>query len=257
MSSSPSQWAINNLLSTHPHTNAHTNARTKCTYVTVQIEEMGGMAKAVASGMPKMKIEESAARRQARIDSKNGKRSVAEDTPRRWIVVLCMVSLVSGTCPRCAVQYMNMCTRQAYVPQRLPSRNWKDLTNQLLCFVACKVHTDSDKDSGPWYITTPNLRITSSYAAINTQPPHTFCTSWFAPEGLVHSSSVWFVPCRDNSGCQQVRSGEGGAGGGIYHWQLQSHCSAGEACSTIKVTFQIPTHLFKVTYIGAEECLTG
>lgn len=34
-----------------------------------EIEEMGGMAKAVVSGMPKMKIEESAARRQARIDS--------------------------------------------------------------------------------------------------------------------------------------------------------------------------------------------
>jgi methylmalonyl-CoA mutase len=34
-----------------------------------EIEAMGGMAKAVASGMPKMKIEESAARRQARIDS--------------------------------------------------------------------------------------------------------------------------------------------------------------------------------------------
>ena len=33
-----------------------------------QIEEMGGMAKAVASGMPKLKIEECAARRQARID---------------------------------------------------------------------------------------------------------------------------------------------------------------------------------------------
>jgi len=42
----------------------------------VQIEEMGGMAKAVASGMPKMKIEESAARRQARIDSKNGKKGL-------------------------------------------------------------------------------------------------------------------------------------------------------------------------------------
>ena len=37
-----------------------------------QIEEMGGMAKAVASGMPKLKIEEAAARRQARIDSKAG-----------------------------------------------------------------------------------------------------------------------------------------------------------------------------------------
>ena len=37
-----------------------------------QIEEMGGMAKAVASGMPKLKIEESAARHQARIDSMAG-----------------------------------------------------------------------------------------------------------------------------------------------------------------------------------------
>ena len=37
-----------------------------------QIEEMGGMAKAVASGMPKLKIEESAARKQARIDSMAG-----------------------------------------------------------------------------------------------------------------------------------------------------------------------------------------
>ncbi|CAD5117630.1 DgyrCDS6384 [Dimorphilus gyrociliatus] len=33
------------------------------------IENMGGMAKAVASGMPKLRIEESAAKRQARIDS--------------------------------------------------------------------------------------------------------------------------------------------------------------------------------------------
>ena len=32
------------------------------------------MAKAVASGMPKMKIEESSARRQARIDSGSGKK---------------------------------------------------------------------------------------------------------------------------------------------------------------------------------------
>jgi len=35
-----------------------------------EIDEMGGMAKAVDSGMPKLKIEESAARRQARIDSR-------------------------------------------------------------------------------------------------------------------------------------------------------------------------------------------
>ncbi|XP_069111221.1 methylmalonyl-CoA mutase, mitochondrial-like [Argopecten irradians] len=34
-----------------------------------EIEDMGGMAKAVASGMPKLKIEECAAKRQARIDS--------------------------------------------------------------------------------------------------------------------------------------------------------------------------------------------
>ncbi|XP_058518232.1 methylmalonyl-CoA mutase, mitochondrial isoform X2 [Ochotona princeps] len=34
-----------------------------------EIEEMGGMAKAVAEGIPKLKIEECAARRQARIDS--------------------------------------------------------------------------------------------------------------------------------------------------------------------------------------------
>lgn len=34
-----------------------------------KIEEMGGMAKAVASGLPKLEIETSAAKRQARIDS--------------------------------------------------------------------------------------------------------------------------------------------------------------------------------------------
>jgi hypothetical protein len=39
---------------------------------------MGGMAKAVASGMPKLKIEESAARRQARIDSGKGERREGE-----------------------------------------------------------------------------------------------------------------------------------------------------------------------------------
>ena len=38
----------------------------------MQIEEMGGMAKAVVSGMPKMRIEEAAARKQARIDSGAG-----------------------------------------------------------------------------------------------------------------------------------------------------------------------------------------
>jgi len=34
-----------------------------------EVEELGGMARAVASGMPKLRIEESAAKRQARIDS--------------------------------------------------------------------------------------------------------------------------------------------------------------------------------------------
>jgi len=37
-----------------------------------EIEQMGGMAKAVATGMPKLRIEESAAKRQARIDSGQG-----------------------------------------------------------------------------------------------------------------------------------------------------------------------------------------
>lgn len=40
---------------------------------------MGGMAKAVASGMPKLRIEECAARRQARIDSGQGKSVGAGD----------------------------------------------------------------------------------------------------------------------------------------------------------------------------------
>ena len=37
-----------------------------------KVEQLGGMAKAVAEGMPKLKIEECAARRQARIDSGSG-----------------------------------------------------------------------------------------------------------------------------------------------------------------------------------------
>ena len=36
-----------------------------------EIEQMGGMAKAIPTGLPKMRIEEAAARRQARIDSNN------------------------------------------------------------------------------------------------------------------------------------------------------------------------------------------
>lgn len=34
-----------------------------------EVEEMGGMTKAIVSGMPKLRIEEAAARRQAKIDS--------------------------------------------------------------------------------------------------------------------------------------------------------------------------------------------
>ena len=34
-----------------------------------EVEDLGGMTKAIVSGMPKMRIEESAARRQAKIDS--------------------------------------------------------------------------------------------------------------------------------------------------------------------------------------------
>ena len=37
-----------------------------------EVESLGGMAKAVASGMPKLRIEEAAAKRQARIDSGQG-----------------------------------------------------------------------------------------------------------------------------------------------------------------------------------------
>ncbi|MFB0907607.1 MAG: methylmalonyl-CoA mutase family protein, partial [Spirosomataceae bacterium] len=35
-----------------------------------EVEEMGGMTKAIEAGLPKMKIEEAAAKKQARIDSK-------------------------------------------------------------------------------------------------------------------------------------------------------------------------------------------
>ena len=38
-----------------------------------EVEELGGMAKAIDTGLPKMRIEEAAARRQARIDSNNEK----------------------------------------------------------------------------------------------------------------------------------------------------------------------------------------
>ena len=48
----------------------------------MQIEEMGGMAKAVASGMPKLRIEEAAARKQARIDSGAG--TVGRGIKKEW-----------------------------------------------------------------------------------------------------------------------------------------------------------------------------
>ena len=41
-------------------------------WLSFKVEELGGMAKAVAEGMPKLRIEECAARRQARIDSGAG-----------------------------------------------------------------------------------------------------------------------------------------------------------------------------------------
>lgn len=34
-----------------------------------EVEELGGMTQAISTGMPKMRIEEAAARRQAKIDS--------------------------------------------------------------------------------------------------------------------------------------------------------------------------------------------
>ena len=37
-----------------------------------EIEDLGGMAKAIETGLPKMRIEEAAARRQAKIDSQEG-----------------------------------------------------------------------------------------------------------------------------------------------------------------------------------------
>ena len=45
---------------------------TKARRIVDEVEEMGGMSKAVASGWPKLKIEECAAKRQAMIDSGYG-----------------------------------------------------------------------------------------------------------------------------------------------------------------------------------------
>ena len=35
----------------------------------MEVEELGGMAKAIEAGIPKMRIEEAAAKKQARVDS--------------------------------------------------------------------------------------------------------------------------------------------------------------------------------------------
>ena len=40
--------------------------------LSLEVESHGGMAKAVASGMPKLRIEEASAKKQARIDSGSG-----------------------------------------------------------------------------------------------------------------------------------------------------------------------------------------
>ncbi len=45
------------------------NVFQKAKQIVDEVENMGGMAKAVASGWPKLKIEECAAKRQAMIDS--------------------------------------------------------------------------------------------------------------------------------------------------------------------------------------------
>ena len=42
---------------------------TKPGHLIEEVEELGGMAKAIETGIPKMRIEEAAARKQARIDS--------------------------------------------------------------------------------------------------------------------------------------------------------------------------------------------
>lgn len=52
-----------------------------------EIEEMGGMAKAVAEGIPKLRIEECAARRQARIDSGREQGDERREN-RRWSTFL-------------------------------------------------------------------------------------------------------------------------------------------------------------------------
>jgi methylmalonyl-CoA mutase len=57
-------WAGSYYIETLTHELAH-----KAWQLIQEVEEMGGMAKAIESGLPKMRIEEAAARKQARIDS--------------------------------------------------------------------------------------------------------------------------------------------------------------------------------------------
>ena len=47
-----------------------------------EVEELGGMAKAIETGIPKMRIEEAAARKQASIDS--GRIPLLESTNTAW-----------------------------------------------------------------------------------------------------------------------------------------------------------------------------
>ena len=47
-----------------------------------EIEKLGGMAKAIETGIPKMRIEEAAARKQARIDS--GQEKIIGVNEYRW-----------------------------------------------------------------------------------------------------------------------------------------------------------------------------
>jgi methylmalonyl-CoA mutase len=57
-------WGGNYLLESLTH-----QLTKKAWKLIIEIEELGGMAKAIETGLPKMKIEEAAARKQARIDS--------------------------------------------------------------------------------------------------------------------------------------------------------------------------------------------
>jgi methylmalonyl-CoA mutase len=64
-----------------------------------EVEALGGMAKAIEEGMPKLRIEEAAARTQARIDS--GVQTVSASTSSAWSTSRgCRCS--RSTTPRCA-----------------------------------------------------------------------------------------------------------------------------------------------------------